>query len=95
MINRLPTPLGTGSRSAHRASAAAADGEALHRDHSLISFEWPVQGLEALRLNPEEADEEYGGQDRAPLPALLSGGVTVGEGWYKLDMGERERSAGS
>ena len=76
------------------------DGEIFHRDHSLISFEWQIQGLEWLKRSLEDipisgwtVDYEVGNPE--VLPELLRRGVVIGEGWYKLDMGklsyEREK----
>lgn len=83
----------------HRASSASANGHGDndndfgHRDHTLTSFEWRIQGVKWLK---EHVEGQAGGlwtveaemNDPEGLPEALRRGVVVGEGGYKLDIGE-------
>lgn len=83
------TPTPTPRR--HRAAPISPLSEEYHRDHSLISFEWQIQGLEWLRKGLTDVSASGWTVDDAEkvvVPELFRGGVVIGEGWYKLDLGE-------
>jgi hypothetical protein len=77
----------------HHSNQPTPNGEVFDRDHSLISFEWQIQGLDWLRRSLEEVPisgwtVDYEVENPEVLPELLRRGVVIGEGWYKLDLGE-------
>ena len=68
------------------------EGDTVHKDHSLVSFEWTIFGLEWLRRSLEEVPVsgwtvDYDGETE-PVPDLMRRGIIIGDAWYKVDMGD-------
>jgi hypothetical protein len=69
------------------------DGEVAHREYSQVSFEWQIFGVEWLKNSVEQTPisewtSEYEVEHPDVLPELLRRGIVIGEGWYKLEMGQ-------
>jgi len=65
----------------------------IHRDYNQCSFEWQILGLRWLRAHIEDKPGglwavEAEMEDPEGLPEALRRGVVIGEGWYKVDMGD-------
>ncbi len=72
---------------------ARAEGSFIQRDHNQCSFEWQIHGLGWLKTHVEDTPAglwtvEAEMENPEGLPEALSRGVVIGEGWYKLDIGE-------
>lgn len=69
------------------------EGETTHRDHSQVSFEWQIRGAEWLRHSLEkiqisEWTVDYEVENPEVLPELLRRGIIIGDGLYRLELGE-------
>lgn len=63
------------------------------RDYNQCSFEWQVLGLRWLKSHVEDQPAglwavEAEMENSEGLPEALRRGVVIGEGWYKLDIGQ-------
>jgi hypothetical protein len=75
----------------HRATSC--DSEQPYRDHTVTSFEWRISSVKDL---VEHVEGQPGGlwtveaemSDPEILPDVLTRGVVIGEGGYKLDLGK-------
>ena len=78
----------------HQPGQPAAEGSIfLQRDYNQCSFEWQIFGLKWLKSHVEDQPAglwavEGEMEDPEGLPEALRRGVVIGEGWYKLDIGE-------
>ena len=69
------------------------EGQQVYRDHNTISFEWTIRDINELR---DHVESDSAGtwtmqaemSDPETLPDVLKRGIVIGEGWYKLDIGE-------
>jgi hypothetical protein len=69
------------------------EGETIHRDHSQVSFEWQILGVEWLKHSLEkiqisEWTVDYEVENPEVLPELLRRGIIIGDGLYRLELGE-------
>jgi hypothetical protein len=86
-------PAFTANLTPHVPGASADGREPIHKEHNITKFEWSIYDVKGLVKHLDDCQPSIwalSAEEEKPesLPEILKRGVVIGEGWYKLEIGE-------